>query len=116
MRPTAVPHGPAATLALDHRPGRVDQPVELGGVGNMCAQFFDADGVPLDADLNRRAISIGLDGLKGIGLVVAAASGRQKAPAILGALRGGYVDVLVSDDDAIELVLDMHERGRDGTP
>ena len=88
---------------------------DIGGVGNMCAQFFDADGVPLDTDLNRRAISIGLDGLANIGLVVAAASGRQKAPAILGALRGGYVDVLVSDDAAIEAVLDMHERGGDAT-
>ncbi|TVR86753.1 MAG: sugar-binding transcriptional regulator [Trueperaceae bacterium] len=77
----------------------------LGAVGNMCAQFFDADGVQLDTDLNQRAISIGLDGLKGIGLVVAAASGRQKAPAILGALRGGHVDVLISDDEAIEAVL-----------
>jgi len=77
----------------------------LGGVGNMCAQFFDADGVLLDTDLNRRSISIGLDGLEGIGLVVAAASGLQKAPAILGALRGGHVDVLISDDEAIETVL-----------
>ena len=82
----------------------------IGGVGNMCAQFFDADGVPLDTDLNRRAISIGLTGLEGIDLVVAAAAGRQKAPAILGALRGGYVDVLVSDDDAIEAVLALHAR------
>lgn len=80
---------------------------DKGGVGNMCAQFFDADGVPLDTDLNRRAISIGLEGLAGIGLVVAAASGRQKGSAILGALRGGYVDVLVSDDRAIEAVLEL---------
>ena len=80
---------------------------DKGGVGNMCAQFFDADGVPVDTDLNRRSISIGLDGLEGIGLVVAAASGRHKASAILGALRGGYVDVLVSDDGAIEAVLEL---------
>lgn len=86
---------------------------DLGGVGNMCAQFFDAEGVLLDADLNQRAISIGLDGLQGIGLVVAAASGRQKAPAILGALRGGYVDVLISDDEAIEAVLALHDARAD---
>ncbi|MDF1523969.1 MAG: sugar-binding domain-containing protein, partial [Trueperaceae bacterium] len=76
----------------------------MGGVGNMCAQFFDADGQLLDADLNRRSISIGLQALATIDLVVAAASGRQKAPAILGALRGGHVDVLISDDQAIEQV------------
>lgn len=79
----------------------------LGGVGNMCAQFFDAEGSKLDADFNRRSISIGLDGLAGIGSVVAAASGRQKAAAILGALRAGYVDVLISDDEAVQALLDL---------
>ncbi len=83
----------------------------LGGVGNMCAQFFDDHGHLLDTDLNRRSISIGLDGLKGIGQIVAAAGGRSKAPAILGALRGGHVDVLISDDQAIEAVIALHVRG-----
>ena len=81
----------------------------LGAVGNMCAQFFDVHGHKLDVDLNHRSISIGLDGLRGIGLVVAAAAGRKKAPAILGALRGGHVDVLITDDQAIEAVLAMSE-------
>jgi DNA-binding transcriptional regulator LsrR (DeoR family) len=80
----------------------------MGAVGNMCAQFFDAQGRMLDIDLNRRSISIGLDGLATCKLVVAAAGGRKKAAAILGALRGGYVDVLISDDQAIEEVLALH--------
>ena len=88
----------------------------LGGVGNMCAQFFDAHGHLLDTDLNRRSISIGLDGLKGISQVVAAAGGRSKAPAILGALRGGHVDVLISDDQAIEAVMALHVRGPKPAP
>ena len=67
----------------------------------------------LDTDLNRRSISIGLDGLESIDLVVAAAGGRQKAPAILGALRSGHVDVLISDDEAIEEVLALDGRRAD---
>ena len=86
----------------------------MGAVGNMCAQFFDAHGRMLDTDLNRRSISIGLDGLATCRLVVAAAGGRKKAPAILGALRGGYVDVLVSDDQAIDEVLALHGRNAGG--
>jgi deoxyribonucleoside regulator len=82
----------------------------MGAVGNMCAQFFDAHGRMLDTDLNRRSISIGLDGLATCQLVVAAAGGRKKAAAILGALRGGYVDVLISDDQAIEEVWALHEQ------
>jgi len=88
----------------------------LGAVGNMCVQFFDADGVMLDTDLNLRSIRSGLDDLADIDLVVAAASGRQKAPAILGALRGGHVDVLISDDEAIEGVLGLHAQGGDRAP
>lgn len=86
----------------------------LGVVGNMCAQFFDDHGRLLDTDLNRRSISIGLDGLEGIGQVVAAASGRRKAHAILGALRGGHADVLISDDEAIEEVLALDGRASPG--
>jgi DNA-binding transcriptional regulator LsrR (DeoR family) len=86
----------------------------MGAVGNMCAQFFDANGALLDTDLNRRSISIGLQGLTDIGLVVAAASGRHKAPAILGALRGGHVDVLISDDQAVEHVFALHEAASSG--
>jgi len=82
-----------------------------GAVGNMCAQFFDAHGRKLDTDLNRRSISIGLDGLATCGLVVAAASGRRKAHAILGALRGGHIDILVSDDRTIAEVLALQEQG-----
>jgi deoxyribonucleoside regulator len=85
----------------------------MGAVGNMCAQFFDGHGRMLDTDLNRRSISIGLDGLATCKTVVAAAGGRQKAAAILGALRGGYVDVLISDDQAIEEVWALY--GRDAT-
>lgn len=77
----------------------------------MCAQFFDAHGRKLDTDLNRRSISIGLDGLATCRLVVATASGRRKAHAILGALRGGHVDVLVSDDRTIEGVLALEAPG-----
>jgi DNA-binding transcriptional regulator LsrR (DeoR family) len=81
-----------------------------GAVGNMCAQFFDARGQLLDADLNRRSISIGLQGLADIGLVVATAGGSQKAPAILGALRGGYIDVLVTEEETARRVLELHGR------
>ena len=84
---------------------------QAGAVGNMCAQFFDGWGRMLDTDLNRRSISIGLDGLARCKTVVAAAGGRRKARAILGALRGGYVDVLVTDDGAVEEVLALQEAG-----
>ena len=47
--------------------------------------------------LDDRTIGISLDMLKTIGLRIAVAGGFDKVPAILAALRGGYVNVLITD-------------------
>ncbi|MGO8656435.1 sugar-binding domain-containing protein, partial [Rhizobium ruizarguesonis] len=47
--------------------------------------------------LDDRTIGISLDMLKKIGLRIAVAGGFDKVPAILAALRGGYVNVLITD-------------------
>ena len=79
----------------------------IGVVGHMCAQFFDVNGQVLDIGINRRSISIGLDALKKINNVIAVAGTTDKANAILGALNGGYIDSLVTDDRAAQLVLSL---------
>jgi deoxyribonucleoside regulator len=78
---------------------------ESGAVGHMVGQFFDAEGQLLDSDINDRAVGIGLKALPNIATVVAVAGGESKAEAILGALRGHYMNVLVTDDKAAESVL-----------
>jgi len=80
---------------------------EQGAVGHMCGQFFDRDGNPLDVDLNRRAIGIGIKTLQNIETVIAVAGGQAKAEAILGALRGRYLNILITDDLAAQQVLAM---------
>ncbi len=76
-----------------------------GAVGHMCAQHFDEQGRELDVAFNRRVISIGLEALQEIETVIAVAGSEEKAPAILGALRGNYIDVLITDDKAARLML-----------
>ena len=71
-----------------------------GAVGHLCAEFFDARGNVLDVTPNERSVSIGLRSLHEIQTVVAVAGGLQKSRAILGALRGGYIDVLITDEAA----------------
>lgn len=79
----------------------------IGVVGHMCAQFFDVQGKVLDIGINQRSISIGLQGLQEIKNVIAIAGTTDKASAILGALNGNYVDSLVTDDRAAQLVLQL---------
>ncbi len=79
----------------------------IGVVGHMCAQFFDVSGKILDIGINQRSISIGLEALSRIDNVIAVAGTTDKASAILGALNGGYIDSLVTDDRAARQVLEL---------
>ena len=79
----------------------------IGVVGHMCAQFFDVQGNVLDIGINQRSISIGLEALRQVKNVIAIAGTTDKASAILGALNGNYVDSLVTDDRAAQLVLQL---------
>jgi deoxyribonucleoside regulator len=80
-----------------------------GAVGDICAQHFSITGEWLDIDINRRVVGIGLDTLARIDTVIGVAGNSRKGPAILGALRGRYVNVLVTDDQAAQKVLSLHE-------
>ena len=77
-----------------------------GAVGAFCQFYFDQSGQRTPARrLEDCTIGISWEDLSRFGVVVAVAGGRQKARAILGALRTGIPDVLVTDDAAAELVL-----------
>ena len=67
-------------------------------VGDILGQFFDADGNVVTLPLHDRRIGIELADLKGIPKVVGVAGGVHKARAVLGALRGGFLDVLVTNE------------------
>jgi DNA-binding transcriptional regulator LsrR (DeoR family) len=80
-----------------------------GVVGDVCAQHYSLMGEWLDIDINRRVIGISLDVLAGIDRVIGVAGSSQKGAAILGALRGRYVNVLITDDQAAQKVLALHK-------
>ncbi|TZE81531.1 sugar-binding transcriptional regulator [Calorimonas adulescens] len=71
---------------------------EAGAIGDLCSRFFDRDGNPCDVDINDRVIGIPLHILKDINTVVGVAGGKEKVLSILGALKGGYIDIIVTDN------------------
>lgn len=85
---------------------------EQGAAGHMAAQFYDINGRFLDVEVNQRSVGIGIKALLGKDPVIAVAGGEAKAEAILGALRGRYLDVLVTDDAAARRVLALAGAGR----
>jgi deoxyribonucleoside regulator len=76
-----------------------------GAVGDICGQHFDTHGQLLSIDINRRVIGIDLEDLKRIPAVIGIAGGSGKAKAILAALRGGYINYLITDEDAADWIL-----------
>lgn len=78
-----------------------------GAAGHMCGQFYDAQGKVLDLEINQRSIGIGIQTLANIESVIAVATGKAKAEAILGALRGRYLSMLVTDDTTATAVLEL---------
>jgi DNA-binding transcriptional regulator LsrR (DeoR family) len=74
----------------------------LGAVGDICFRYFDNDGHPIKSPLMKRVIGIDLVKLRACNRVVGVAGGVQKVQAILGALRGGLIDVLITDQRTAE--------------
>lgn len=77
----------------------------LGAVGDILGRHFDRRGRPLETGLAARTIGISLDVLRNIPHVIAVAGGLHKTQAIVGALRGGYVDTLITDHRTAAAVL-----------
>lgn len=69
----------------------------LGAVGDVCLRFFDADGVPIQTPLNDRVIGMELEQLRKVKRSVGIAGGKRKLAAIRGAVRGGFINVLITD-------------------
>ena len=78
-----------------------------GLAGDIAARFFDFDGQPFLGAANDRILGLTLDQLRRIPTVFGTATGREKAPGLYGALRGGLLDVICCDVDAAHGVLDL---------
>jgi len=76
-----------------------------GAIGDICLRFFDAAGKPVASPLMKRVIGIELSSLKRAKRVVGIAGGTAKIPAILAALRGGWINVLITDRSTAEGLL-----------
>jgi deoxyribonucleoside regulator len=81
-----------------------------GAVGDMCTRFFTPEGEPVHM-LDDRLIAIEWVELRRIPLVVAMAAGVEKRDAILGALRAGCINVLITDESTARAVLRAVRRG-----
>lgn len=83
---------------------------ERGAVGDILGSFFDAHGHAVVDGIGDRVVAIGRSDLEAIDCVVAISSERDKGEAVLGALRSGMVNVLVTNLATARTVLELSGR------
>ncbi|HHW01959.1 MAG TPA: sugar-binding transcriptional regulator [Thermoanaerobacterales bacterium] len=83
----------------------LEQLKNAGAVCDLCSIFLDNNGKLCQAEINQRVIGISLEKLNRIPLVIGVAGGADKHNAILAALRGEHLDVLITDEHTAHFLL-----------
>lgn len=78
-----------------------------GAVGDILSHFIDKDGNPVLTSIDERLMSISLNTLKNLDNVIGVAAGSDKVLAINAALKGGYLDILVTDEETAMQLLQI---------
>jgi len=78
-------------------------------VGDVNGQFFTLDGKHANINFHKRLISISKEDLLNIPIRFAAAGNPEKAEAIIGAMRAGYVNYLTTDNHTAARILELAE-------
>jgi len=86
-------------------PAQAEELAQAGAVGDVSAIYYDVAGRIVDSPLTRRVISVGAEALAAVPNKLGIAGGQAKPLPILGAVRAGLVNILVTDDVAASGVL-----------
>ena len=102
--------GQSSMFFSDYIDGPTRRRLEAAGaVGDLCGRFFNQNGEPCGAE--EGVVGISLEQLHALDGVIGVAGGVEKVSAILGALRGGYLNVLITDEATAQVVLARHRAG-----
>jgi len=78
---------------------------KLGAVGDLLAIPYSIDGQFVETGFRHRMITIDFEDLKKVPIVAGIAGGRHKVQAILGALRTGCLNTLITDEDTARRIV-----------
>jgi deoxyribonucleoside regulator len=83
----------------------LSQLLAAGAVGDICGRFFDRAGNVCLPEVDERTIAIDLESLKPKPVSCAVAGMAYKADAILAMLKGGFCNVLITDEETAGIIL-----------
>ena len=79
-------------------------------MGDILLHFFGADGEIVDQDFDATVTAISWEQLQRVKTVIAVAGGQDKIESILGALRSGVINVLITDRSTAHSILERLQR------
>ena len=82
----------------------------LGAVGDICSHVIDINGKICDRNLDERTMAVPLDNIKKKKYRIGVGQGFSKVDSLCGALRGGIINVLVTNEETAECMLDRLDR------
>ncbi len=68
-----------------------------GAVGDVCLRYFDHEGRPVESGFDQRVIGIDRPALMRVPRRIGVAGGVEKVDAIAAAVRGGWINILITD-------------------
>jgi len=77
----------------------------LGVVGDVNLVFIDANGKQVQNEINERIITTPVEKIKKIENVIGVGFGDSKLKVILGALRGGIINILLTDENTAKSIM-----------
>jgi DNA-binding transcriptional regulator LsrR (DeoR family) len=81
-----------------------------GGVGDINAFIYNIEGQPCTHEYTDRVVGLTLAELKNIPYRIGVAATPAKALPLYGALRGGYLHALLTDESAARGILELFEK------
>jgi len=82
-----------------------DRLMAKGAVGDVALRFFDKAGNYIDDEINQRVIGLDTEQIKNIPRIIGVAGGADKHLPVLAAVRGKWINVLITDDDTAQFLI-----------
>jgi len=87
-----------------------DEIIKAGAVGDICSRYFDVSGKIVCEPIDKRTIGVSLENIGKKKVSIGIAVGRNKSGAIIGALHGGIVNHLYTDEITAKEVITNYKK------
>jgi deoxyribonucleoside regulator len=78
-------------------------------VGDICGRFFDINGIEKLSAFDDRIVGVDLTDIKNAAISIGVAGGSDKVAPLLGAIRGNFINVLISDEQTVHSILALDD-------